>query len=204
MPQFRLRIDQQGDVTIDALEKFLKPYKTCLLVHHELPHGNPHWHAYVDATNNTIGIEAIRNRLKKTFTLPSGSYSLKSCDESRINEYIQYLFNTKHGNKWSIAFVHNVSDDIIANAQQNAEKVSADYAAARKVTPVVTLYELAEETAELMKGKPDTIEQYTLAAVAVCRRHRKAFCKFTLAKIISTARSDGSLVKSLQEYFHEI
>lgn len=204
MVHFRLRIDQQGDVTVDALETFLRNYKACILVHHKLPHGNPHWHAYVDATNNTIGIEAVRNRLKKRFELPSGSYSLKNCDVDKVNEYIQYLFNTKHGNKWHIAFVHNISDDIITTAQQAAQEVSTNYEQSRKTKSTVTMYELAEEVAENMKLKDKTIENYVLTAVAVCRRHRKAFCKFTLAKIISTAREDSALVKTMQEYFHEL
>lgn len=204
MVHCRLRIDMQGNVTIDRLESFLSKYKSVVLVAHKLPHGNPHYHAYIDATNNSIGIEAVRNRLKKHFELPAGSYSLKLCDEGRINEFVQYMFNTKHGNEWNVSFVLNFDSAIIEQLQQNAQSVSQVYEQSKKSKSTITMYELAEEVQANMEGKTKTIENYVLTAVGVCRRHRKAFCKFTLAKIISTARDDGSLVKNMQEYFHEV
>lgn len=199
----RLRIDEV--TTLDELTSFLRVYKSVLLVHHILPHGNPHYHAYIDASNNTIGIEAIRNRLKKQFILPPGSYSLKKCDPDRVNEYVQYLFNTKHGNKWSISFVHNFDNATIEQCQVLANTVSEEYKSS-KGKSTITMYQLAEEVASLMEEthKDKTIENYVLASVSVCRRHRKAFCKFTLAKIISTARDDEALVKTMQDYFKEL
>ena len=51
-----------------------------------------------------------------------------------------------------------------------------------------------------------TVQDYTLAAIAVMNRHRKAFCDFSLRKVIFTAMCHSdmgkvTMVRRMQEYF---
>lgn len=210
---FRVRIDGHDD---DNVSKFFEPYKSCVLVHHTLPHGNPHYHAYVNATNNTIGIDAFRARVKRYFKPESRTdYSVKKCDDDKINEYVQYLFNTKHGNQSRVVLVNNFDNDLLNSLREDAKAISDDYqrrTTIRKESKGVTIYQLGEELGDLIEQNhiiEPTMRDYTLHAIQVCRKHMKPCDRNMLIKIVSVAmsRSDSGkevLVKSVQEYFRMV
>lgn len=208
---FRLRIDGVND---ELAKKFMESYKSHVLVHHVLPHGNPHYHAYVDASNKIIGIDAFRARVKRHF-LPQDrtEYSVKKCDSDKVNEYVQYLFNTKHGNESRTVSVSNFDNDVLLACQQSAKDVSMDYekrTRERKESKGPTIYQLGEELGDIIEQnhiEEPTVREYTTHAIAVCRKHQRPCDRNMLVKIVSVAMSRNEsgrdmLVKSVQDYFH--
>lgn len=203
--RFRIRID--SDRNDDHFIKFLEKYSSYVLVHHVLPHGNSHYHIYVNDTFS-LSIDALRKRIDRYFNVKGSDRSIKDCSEDRINEYVQYLFNQKHGNIATLIKFSNFDEPLLHKLQEQAKDVADDFASRKKVKSVkqqITQYDLAEEVIEGMKNlhkEEYTIEDYTLVAVKVMRKHRKAFCKFSLGRIIMTAMSDESIVNQMRNYFH--
>jgi len=192
--KLRLRIDADDD---DNVIQFLKSYYAYVLVHHVLPHGNPHYHAYAELD---IKEPALRQRFKRKIT-KSTDYSIKKCDPDRINEYIQYMFNTKHGNVWQLSHIYNFDNQLITDLQRNAQQVTDNYAAIHKSKKNTgpTTWELALEVEHLFEERNNfdnnsqrydsRITLYTDIAIEVLRKHHKAFDEFLLRKIITTAQS---------------
>ena len=126
--RFRVRIDGETD---ELVMQFFKEHTTkYLLVHHVLPSGNPHYHAYCE-THYSQG--NFSNKIKSVLGVAGGDYSNKTCDPDRVHEYLSYLFNTKNGNEWrkvsSLAF--SILD--IKVAQEHAQLVAKEFAARMKL-----------------------------------------------------------------------
>lgn len=202
---FRIRIDIVNDLNSDQLIEVCES-EAHVVVRHELPHGNPHFHAWI---KTSVKENTIRQRLKRKFGfLKSSDYSIKKCDEERTNEYVQYMFNTKHGNKWELIDTYNFDNQLLDTLKENAQKVADDYADAKskpKTNTGPTIWELAMETEELFKQRYDKthcgndtwaqdryeISTYTYCAVQTLRKHKKAYCEFLVSKIITTAMTSN-------------
>jgi len=204
---YRIRIDEVSGLNIDDLLEVCGSVQH-VCVRHELPTGNPHFHIF---TKTQVKQANLRKKIKTYLpNLLKSDYSIKSCDEPRVNEYVQYMFNTKHGNKWELITTLDFDDSIIQSLTQNAKQISTDFVkvqANKKHGP--TMWDLAEEMNTLVtsKFKPTvndlgtdqledyytnleiSLEQYIDAAITVCRKHKKAFDEFMLRKLVSTARS---------------
>lgn len=219
--KYRIRLDElRNGITRLVLLDLLDEDDAMVLVRHELPHGNPHYHVYVDIP---IKENALRQRFKRKLPgLESSSYSIKKCNDDRTNEYIQYLFNTKHGNKWELLDTHNIDSELIATLQKNAKEISDDFANATKSKKDKgpTIWDIAveiESTVPLAlseKNRPTTIPDhwnkreifldeetrittYTEVAISVLRKHRKPFDEYLLRRVISTAMSSSERGKEL-------
>lgn len=208
--KLRLRIDGDDD---QMVTKFLRPYAAHVLVHHVLPHGNPHYHAYVDDKTD-LSIDAFRARVKRYFkTQQSSDYSVKKCDDDKVNEYVQYLFNTKHGNQSRLVSTDNFDNELIASLQKAAEDISTDYEhrtkQREKSVKGPTMFQLGVELKDMIEQNhiiDATIGQYTQFAIKVCHKHHKTTEPNMLIKIVSTAMSftqPDRLVRRVQEYFRE-
>lgn len=204
---FRVRVDSQRND--QSFLDFLHNYKSYVCVFHELPHGNPHYHMFIEDTMS-LSIDALRKRVDRNFNVKGADRSVKECDMSRVNEYIQYLYNQKHGNSATHITHCNIDDALLLQLQAQAKDVADDFAQRKKVKSdrqQITQYDLAEEVksrlSELHKTE-FTIEDYTKVAIQVMRKHRKAFCKYSLGRIIMTAMSDEKIIDQMRNYFHEL
>lgn len=207
---FRIRIDIKNDLNSDQLLEVCDS-KSHVVVRHELPHGNPHFHLFVD---NGLKENTFRQRLKRKFPfLESSDYSIKTCDPNRINEYVQYMFNTKHGNKWELIDVHNFDDNELHRLQIQAKDVTDEFASNKKnkSNSRLTIWDIAQEVASIIDedirqihlgnqpiyfftqkyvdDQEYKIRIYTEVAIQTMRKHKKAFDEFLLRKVISTAMS---------------
>lgn len=210
--KFRVRIDLDDD---DKVTDFCKPYSTYVIVHHVLPHGNPHYHMFIEDLMS-LSIDAFRARVKRYFKpSKSSDYSVKKCDDSKVNEYVQYLFNTKHGNQPRLVSTYNFSDDSIAECKEAAENVSNDYEQRtrerEKQSKGPTIFQLGVELKQLLEeahaDDDISIHQYTQFAIQICHKHHKSCEPNMLIKIVSTAMSfkqPERLVRRVQEYFKEV
>lgn len=205
--KYRLRVDEVTDATLGKLLDICKDSAALVCVRHRLPHGNPHFHAYIEID---LKDTALRQRFKRTFPeCKSSDYSIKKCDDDKVNEYVQYMFNRKHGNQWELCSVHNFNDQLLNDLQKNAEDVATDYASRAKSAKSKgpTIWDLAMEIENRFKTEYYTIDNlgdeihsyytneerritiYTDLAISVLRAHKKGFDEFLLRKVISTAMS---------------
>lgn len=119
---YRLRVDGEDDPKII---QFLKSYsERYLLVHHVLPHGNPHYHAYVE-THLTQG--NFSNAVKKQMGVSGGDYSNKICHSDRKIEYLSYLYNTKKGNEPRTVTYEGFSPLDIKTYQEHSKAIAKEF-----------------------------------------------------------------------------
>lgn len=209
---YRIRIDIVNDLNSDQLLEICDS-EAHVVVRHELPHGNPHYHAWIQTS---VKENTLRQRFKRKFGfLKSSDYSIKKCDEERTNEYVQYMFNTKHGNKWELIDTYNFDNQLLDNLKEAAQKISTDYAESHKKSKGITIWDIAEEVEKeftqefhVVNNLGDEIHKfyeqeerkiivYTDIAIKVLRKHRKAFDEFLLRKVISTAMSSSEKGKKI-------
>jgi len=211
---FRIRIDIVNGITHDTLIQICDS-EAHVVVRHELPHGNPHYHMYLQTS---IKDTTLRQRFKRNFGfLKSSDYSIKKCDEERKNEYVQYMFNTKHGNRWEIIDVHNFDNQLLADLQKAAKEISDHFTANQqsKQRKGTTIWDLAQEVQTEFETKFNTVNNlgddmhrfyeetekqvlvYTDIAIKVMRKHHKAFDEFLLRKVITTAMSSTEKGKDM-------
>lgn len=208
---YRLRIDKpETGLDVDALIQVCEP-TSYVVVHHQLPHGNPHYHLYIktDIKDNTL-----RLRIKRKFNIQKASdYSLKTCNPNMINEYVQYMFNTKHGNVWELIDTLNFDNELLNTLIDNAKQISTDYEAVsdKKKSSKPTIYDLAMEVRERFKEKhhitdnpteqlgyspsPEGSEEYLehlKIGISVCRKYHQPFEEHYLRRLITTAICEGA------------
>jgi len=120
---YRVRIDGDNDVRVTD---FCKKYGgKCLLVHHILPSGNPHYHAYIESK---LSQGNFSNKIKLELEVKGGDYSNKTCAVDRRHEYLSYLFNTKKGNQSRTVYYEGFSVLDVKTYQEAAKTVSEDFA----------------------------------------------------------------------------
>lgn len=190
---YRLRIDIVEGFSSEKLVELMPEATSYVVVKHELPKGNPHIHAYMEID---VKEPTLRQRIKRKFdNLKPSDFSIKKCDPNRVNEYVQYMFNTKHGNKSELLNTHNFDDKLLNDLIQAAKKISDDYAATKvKKSKGITIYELAIEINEIYKksylAEHSSIKQYRYyleIAIKVCHKYRKAFEEHLLRRLVTTA-----------------
>lgn len=181
--KFRLRIDGEDQ---NQIEQFCKGYAEYVIVFHVLPHGNPHFHAYINAPM-VMSAQTFRMRVKRVFNPATrNDYSVKECDEDKQDEYISYLFNTKHGNVATLV-AHNLDDTYVNRCKESAKDISTDFQQRQQQrrTKSVTLYDIAMEVDDITKDDNDLI----VNTIRVLHRHLKVHDDFLITKIITTIQS---------------
>jgi len=205
--KFRVRIDGQEDQNVT---QFCEPYVSSVIVQHTLPHGNPHYHMFIE-DRMSLSIDAFRARVKRFFKPESRSdYSVKVCDEDKEHEYIQYLFNTKHGNV-SRLVTHKYDSVTLNRLKESAQDITREFEArvTHRKSKGPTIYDIAEQVRDIAEQTHNTdltVEWYTQTAITVLHKHRKTCEPNMLIKIVSTARAFQNkefLVKKVQFYFQE-
>ena len=193
--KFRIRVDITSEFTEEKLVRFMSGY-SAIAVRHDV-NANPHFHAYIDAPM-VMSCPAMRARVDSVFKVKGTDRSVKQCDDARVLEFVQYLFNTKHGNISTLLFNNVISEVDLQECMSKADEVAKEYERTtreqRMKKDTITQYDLAQEVADTVApGK--TVQDYTLAAIAVMNRHRKAFCDFSLRKVIFTAMCHSDMGK---------
>lgn len=212
--KFRIRID-------DCMNKHLfyewmEKYEKYVIVHH-MVNDNPHFHMLLDDPK-CDSLQNMRMRVKRWFKVEKSSdYSVKKCDDERDLEYLQYLFNEKHGNKSTLLYSAGYTDDIINECRDKAKTVAEEYAKVSKRKKQITLYDIAEELAEIMKNievKRDFYEEeesahYRVASkevIKLCKKYRKGMDYNMIIKIMTTYTgivNEDALSRQVFKYFSE-
>lgn len=199
--KFRVRVDDKLDFSRPKGEEvgsqWLHDYlvgKAHVLVHHVLPHGNPHHHFYIDLplVNSVASYVYHWKKLISDKGLTKSDWSIKQCTDDRKPEYISYLFNTKHGN---VATLISHTEPV-EEARANAASISLAFEERKETrdkkapTKQVTSWDMAEELRTWIDANIEDHE-YQLGVIRECiaihRRHRKTFCAFSLERVIHTA-----------------
>lgn len=210
---FRIRIDEISGLNVDEILEVCETTRH-VVVRHELPHGNPHYHMFIetDVKENTL-----RLRFKRKYsTLKSSDYSIKKCDSERVNEYVQYMFNTKHGNRWELYDTYNFDNELLNTLKENAKNISDQFEASTTrvrskgptiwdiameveaiVNPTLTVNDLGTTRIKQFNNEIDELRVYTDTAMLIMRKYRKPFDEFLLRKVISTAMSSSQRGKDI-------
>lgn len=212
---YRVRVDEVDGFEIKELLTLTQSQRY-VVVHHQLPKGNPHYHAWITTDLKDAN---FRKKLKQQFPmLQKTDYSIKKCDEDRINEYIQYMFNTKHGNQWKLVDKSNFDDTVLSGLMEAAQEISDDYKQRHKKSKGITIYELATEINDIYKktylSEHSSREQYIRCleiAIKTCHKHKKAFEENLLRRLVTTAITLDSeqgrhtiITKIIQKEFRDI
>jgi len=182
---FRIRIDDTKQVSATLADWAETVSRTYIVVHH-LVNANSHFHLYLDAPM-VMSANALRYKIRTTFKLDKVEYSVGLCDEDRVEEYVQYLFNTKHGN---VATLHrtNMSDDVIQRARNGAHEVSEEFAKQKKTKKVKTLYEIAQEVRATVADDTDQ-SQIVQMTIRLLHKYCKCHDRYLVIKVVDTVRS---------------
>lgn len=201
--KFRVRIDDK-----DGLRELLTEYlegKDHLLVHHVLPTGNPHFHFFIDMPL-VKSQQSYRYQVKTKFKVEGSDFSVKQCDDDKVDEYKQYLFNEKNGNKPT--FVSSSCD--VLEYQRKAKEVADDFKS-RQVSKKETIssWGLAMELRQVINQYPEHLREYEVYtqfihdAIKVHEKHHKSYCEFSLLRVIQTAMGDSKWTPALIEKVHK-
>lgn len=180
--KFRLRVDEKDAETSDKFKNLLKGY-THVLVRHELPHGNPHYHAYVDMPSKT-SCPAMRYTIDQLFDVAKTDRSVKKCDDDKVDLYVQYLFNEKKGNVWKL-ISHTFDVDLHV---ERAKAVAEAFAEAKEKKQIITEWDMCQELKSMIENDPDVTEHKIIEmAIAVRNKYEKPFNDHVLARQVQTA-----------------
>lgn len=217
----RGRIDAVSGVTDDTLTQWLKSVgNEIIIVHHilpqvegakwespDIPRGdttNPHYHYFLNTTYKSV--QSLGYQLKKAFvSLSKNDWSIKPCDPTRRDEYWQYLFNGKHGNK--VRLVTSFTD--LSQHQLKAEAITEDFKTRhlKGKGKQITQWDIIDQLVSTIKTlNLDTANIQTIAAQAI-RIHlaeKKAFCMFSIERVVVSAIAHVDVDKVAQAVHRSI
>lgn len=182
---FRIRIDDTKQVAATVAEWAETVSRKYVVVHH-LVNANSHFHLYLDAPM-VMSAQALRYKIKTKFNLDKVEYSVGLCDEGRVDEYLQYLFNTKHGNVATV-HRHNVDGDVIQRAFAAAQVVSEEFRSKRSASKPKTLYEIAQEVRGSVADENDDF-QIIQMTIRLLHKYCKCHDRYLVIKVVDTVKS---------------
>lgn len=179
--KFRIRVDLDEDQLDEYVGEWCKSrFKEYVIVHHRLPHGNPHYHMYVDDPM-CMSTDAMRQRVKRYFKIVKrGDYSVQECSVGREDEYISYMWNTKHDNV--VTYVDsNIDSERLAKCIQYAKEITDEFNAKVKNRKPKSLYEIAMYINEVNTDDSKIFHDITRILHQFCKCHDehliyKVFC----------------------------
>jgi len=187
MTEYRIRVDHVNAFDMLDLDRYLSKYATAyLLVRHEPKQTDVHYHIWMSSKHAEVTV-----RMMLTKHLPylkgNGGHSISACDPTRRDEYLQYLFNRKHGNLAS--YVKDVGLGNWADFQKKANEATVEYIKNKKGT-----YSKNDCIEELIALEREWNEDELYDAVmAATRRHKTVFSINAIRDvIIATAYHSGT------------
>ena len=120
-----MRVDHVASFSMLDLDRYLSKYADeYLLVRHEPKKTDVHYHIWMKTKYAEV---TIRMMLTKHLPYLKGNagHSVQACEPARRGEYLQYLFNRKHGNLAS--YVKDVGVPDWADHQLKANEATVEY-----------------------------------------------------------------------------
>lgn len=182
---FRIRIDDTKQVAATVAAWAETVSRKYVIVHH-LVNANSHFHLYLDAPM-VMSAQSLRYKVRTKFELDKVQFSVGLCDENRVDEYLSYLFNTKHGN---VATLHrtNLDRDVIQRATAAAQVVSEEFRSKRQSNKPKTLYEIAQEVRSSVADDTDA-GQIVSMTIRLLHKYCKCHDRYLVIKVVDTVRS---------------
>lgn len=184
--KFRVRVDEVSEETQKLLIAHVQSSVSHVLVRHDFPDGhNSHFHMYID--NGYASCQAYRYQVDKLFKVKGSLRSVVKCDDDRVDEYVQYLFNKKKGN---IPTLLSTNMDVTSH-QQKALDVADAWEAERSKD--VSAYHIAQELVrwiddnDINPAMNDGIRQLIEKAIDIHNKYAKGYCDFSLSRVCQTA-----------------
>lgn len=178
---YRIRVDAK--ISYEDLMCFFEVFTDLTIVRHDV-NDNPHFHAYI-MTDKWKSPQSMRYAIRTKFkNLNKTDYSIKLCDETRKDEYIQYLFNRKHGNIPTLLF----STIDTTQHQLRAEQVANDFMEKYQKDHEITQYDISKMLAEYIRTN-DTNNKYEIISqcLSLHNKYGKSYTVFSLERSVMTA-----------------
>jgi len=183
MPEYRIRVDEVPGFDRLALERYLEKYADQhLLVRHELP-SNIHYHIWIDTKYADSTIRMMITS-KMPYLKGNGGHSVQACDPARRDEYLQYMFNRKQGNR-----AYFVSEKGFPNWEEYKER--AEKATEEFLTKKGSFTKNDCVEAILAEGKEYTIDELFDRVISLTRKHKVVFSVNAIRDIIVYAGYNG-------------
>jgi len=110
MTEYRIRVDAVTAFSMVDLDRYLLKYATAyLLVRHEPVKTDVHYHIWMSSAHAEVTVRMMLTK-HMPYLKGNGGHSISACDPLRKDEYLQYLFNRKHGNLATYVSDVGVSD----------------------------------------------------------------------------------------------
>jgi len=186
--RFRVRVDETSEVSREALTQWVLRKCESYVVMHHMVNENSHFHLYL-ADEAIASAQSLRYKLKTYFKLRPVEFSVGECDEARLDEYLSYLYNTKHGNVATL-IATNLPDYQMDNARNAATAISEQYAkSAKKKTK--SLYEIALEVRthadeDEERGNTRAVVHH---AIRLLHKYLKCHDSYLVKKLVETVLS---------------
>ena len=181
---FRVRIDGKDD---EDVKKFCDQNTSrYLLVHHVLPHGNPHHHFYCETTFSQGN---YANKLKAFFNVVGSDYCVQKCDPDRRLEFFSYLFNTKKDNVPTYVSSNGFSIIDIATYKETAKQIKDEFETKLKQKKK-TQFDIVELVVSRMNSSQTHIPELVYdEVISVCKLNRTMPRPYHVRDMISAVMS---------------
>lgn len=161
----------------DTLKPFFESVPAETLVVYEHDASRVHCHFYIITSLKT---DSLKVRLKKLYLFTKTDWSFKT---ARDDLCVRYMAKGKYDPKYVRGYDQSKIDAYKADWKPEAEKKTN-----------LTTYDLAKEVYSYVKDKQlDSEEEYYGAiirnAIDIHHKYKKAFCEFSLMRVVETAAS---------------
>lgn len=186
--RFRVRVDATSEVNSEALTQWAMRKSNRYVVMHHLVHENSHFHLYLDC-EDTQSPQSLRYKLKSYFHLLPVEFSVGECDEARIDEYLSYLYNTKHGNVATL-IATNLPDYQMDTARNAASAISEQYAKSVK-KKTKSLYDIALEVRSAADDDEERSDTRAVIhhAIRLLHKYLKCHDSYLVKRVVETVLS---------------
>ena len=191
--KFRVRIDETSTCKPEMLAAWTTKNSADYVVMHHLVNKNSHFHLYMDSPN-ILSCQAMRYKVKTVFKLEPVEFSVGICDETRITEYLSYLYNSKHGNVATL-LTTNLSEEIMQVAMESALAIGKEFLKTKK-EKAKGMYEIALECVkEVNKLEyhsqpwPELHQGIYIVCVKQLHKYCKCHDSFLVNKLVETVLS---------------
>jgi len=186
--RFRVRVDETGEVNRETLTQWVPKKCHKYVIMHHMVNENSHFHLYMDS-HETASCQSLRYKLKSYFKLMPVEFSVGECDEARMDEYLSYLYNTKHGNVATLVAT-NLPDYQMDTARNAASAISEQYAKSAK-KKVKSLYDIALEVRSAADEDEDRSDTRAVVhhAIRLLHKYLKCHDSYLVKRVVETVLS---------------
>lgn len=178
--QYRIRVDSVPAFSMLDLKRYIDKYATSYcLVRHEPVKPNIHYHIWME-TNNADSTVRLMLTKHMPYLKGNAGHSVQMCDPLRKEEYLQYLFNRKHGNR--AFFESHQGVDNWEVFQERSNLATTEYLSTKK-GKVYSKNDCVEDLIA-QNSHWENVETIFAGAMALARSHKVVFSINALRDII--------------------